>query len=74
MGSVYSSEDEAVIDNVSDDKLITTAPRREDGDGMELPPTPTTAASDNTEQRSVEEASDDGEEFRAIDSHQPSDS
>ena len=58
MGSVYSSEGEAVIDNVSDDKLITTAPRREDGDGMELPPTPTTAASDTTEQRQVEEASD----------------
>ena len=38
MGSVYSSEDEAMVDNVSDEKLITTAPRREDGDGMEKPP------------------------------------
>ena len=55
MGSAYSSEDEAAAvadkeDMVQEVKMV--GPRREDGDGMELPPTASVHSSSNIVQES----------------------
>ena len=61
MGSAYSSEDEAAAgasneDMVSDIVKTVPGPRREDGDGMELPPTAAVHNSNTVQETSLETA------------------